>query len=134
MTEIRAPRRRYRGTLAIGNAANAVIVTILGIFTLSCLLPIFLIYISSFAAERVVTKNGFSFFLEEWSVTAYEMLFGQSLRQIATSYLNTIVLTVLGAQLDACARSVACKPRGIILGNKSAVLCAKRTEGGASQF
>ena len=41
MTEIRAPRRRYRGTLAIGNAANAVIVTILGIFTLSCLLPIF---------------------------------------------------------------------------------------------
>ena len=100
MTEMRAPRRRYRGPLAIGNAANAVIVIILGIFTLSCVLPILLIYISSFTAERAITKNGFSFFPEEWSVTAYEMLFGQSLRQITTSYLNTIVLTVLGTVLS----------------------------------
>ena len=100
MSEMRAPRRRYRGPLAIGNAANAVIVIILGIFTLSCVLPILLIYISSFTAERAITKNGFSFFPEEWSVTAYEMLFGQSLRQITTSYLNTIVLTVLGTVLS----------------------------------
>ena len=53
MTEIRAPRRRYRGPLAIGNAANAVIVIILGIFTVSCVLPILLIYISSLSLIHI---------------------------------------------------------------------------------
>ena len=100
MTETRAPRRRYRGPLAVGNMANAVIVIILGIFTLSCVLPILLIYISSFTAESAITRNGFSFFPEEWSLSAYEMLFGQSLRQITTSYANTIALTVLGTVLS----------------------------------
>lgn len=69
------------------------------LIALSCLLPILLIYISSFTAEAAIRKHGFSFFPTQWSLRAYQMLFEESLPQILVSYRNTFVLTVVGTVL-----------------------------------
>jgi len=96
----KAPKKNKYGPLAVGDTANAVIVTILTLFALTCVLPILLIYISSFTAEQAITRNGFSLFPEEWSIEAYAMLFQDSIRQIAIAYRNSAVLTVVGTVLS----------------------------------
>ncbi|NLX82205.1 MAG: carbohydrate ABC transporter permease [Clostridiales bacterium] len=90
---------RRHGPLEIGWRANAVINVFMVLIALSCLLPILLIYISSFTAEAAIRKHGFSFFPTQWSLRAYQMLFEESLPQILVSYRNTFVLTVVGTVL-----------------------------------
>ena len=85
-----------RGALGISTGANAVINVIMVLISLSCLLPILLIYVSSFTAESAIRAHGFSLFPKEWSLSAYQMLFEESLAQIVVSYRNTAVLTVVG--------------------------------------
>ncbi len=85
-----------RGPLQISTGPNVIINIILFIGALFCLLPVLLIYITSFTAEQAIIKNGFSLFPAEWSTAAYEMLFDESLERILVSYRNTLVLTVLG--------------------------------------
>ncbi len=89
-----------RGPLDVGAGANAVINVFMILISLSCLLPIVLIYVSSFTAESAIRANGFSLFPEKWSLSAYEMLFEESLAQIIISYRNTALLTVLGTVLS----------------------------------
>ena len=96
----KAPKKNKYGPLAVSDTANAIIVTILTLFALTCVLPILLIYISSFTAEQAITRNGFSLFPEEWSIDAYAMLFKDSIRQIAIAYRNSAVLTVAGTVLS----------------------------------
>ncbi|HHX20901.1 MAG TPA: carbohydrate ABC transporter permease [Clostridiales bacterium] len=89
-----------RGALGISTGANAVINVIMVLISLSCLLPILLIYVSSFTAESAIRAHGFSLFPKEWSLSAYQMLFEESLAQIVVSYRNTAVLTVVGTVLS----------------------------------
>ena len=93
-------RRHKRGPLEIGNFGNAVICIILALFCLSCVLPILLVYIVSFTDELAITRNGVSFFPAQWSLEAYRMLFGSSLKKIAVCYRNTLFLTVVGTLLS----------------------------------
>ena len=89
-----------RGALGISSGANIVINVIMIVISLACLVPILLIYVSSFTAETAIRANGFSLFPSEWSLSAYAMLFEESLSQIVLSYRNTAVLTVLGTVLS----------------------------------
>ena len=93
-------RRHKRGPLEIGNFGNTVICIILALFCLSCVLPILLVYIVSFTDELAITRNGISFFPQSWSLEAYKLLFGKSLRKIIICYRNTLFLTVVGTLLS----------------------------------
>ncbi|HHT07871.1 MAG TPA: carbohydrate ABC transporter permease [Clostridiales bacterium] len=95
----RITKRRHR-PLEVGWRANAIINVFMVFIALSCLLPILLIYISSFTAETAIRQHGFSFFPAQWSLNAYKMLFEESFHQIVISYRNTFVLTVVGTVLS----------------------------------
>lgn len=85
-----------RGPLEISDSASVVLNIVFTVLSLSCLLPILLVYITSFTAEKSIIKNGFSLFPEQWSLMAYKTMFDQSLTTIINSYKNTIILTVAG--------------------------------------
>ncbi len=89
-------RQKKLNPLAISNGASAVLNTVMIFLSLLCFVPILLIYITSFTSERAITHNGFSLFPEAWSISAYEMLFDESLDRIVSSYGNTLFLTVVG--------------------------------------
>lgn len=88
-------KRRYRGPLEVGDAANGVINVFMALFGLACVLPVLLIYIASFTAEQAITQNGISLFPQQWSLEAYRMIFRDS-RQIRDAYFISGTLTVLG--------------------------------------
>ena len=58
------------GPLAVSNTANVIIGIILGLFCLSCVLPVLLVYTTSFTDELAITKNGVSLFPETFSFEA----------------------------------------------------------------
>lgn len=92
-------RQKKLNPLAISNGASAVLNTVMIFLSLLCFVPILLIYITSFTSERAITHNGFSLFPEAWSISAYEMLFDESLDRIVSSYGNTLFLTVVGTAI-----------------------------------
>ena len=92
-------RHHNYSPLEIGPFGNAVICFFLTIFCLICVLPLVLVYITSFTDELAITRNGISFFPEMWSLEAYRMLFGRSATKILYSYRTTLLLTVLGTFL-----------------------------------
>ncbi len=92
-------RQKKLNPLAISNGASAVLNTVMILLSLLCFVPILLIYITSFTSERAITHNGFSLFPEAWSISAYEMLFDESLDRIVSSYGNTLFLTVVGTAI-----------------------------------
>ncbi|MBQ9539677.1 MAG: carbohydrate ABC transporter permease [Treponema sp.] len=73
--------------------------TILGfcllLYTAFCALPILLVIISAFTAEKVITTSGFTYFPSEWSLSGMNAVlrFGEQLR---VSYAVTIFVTVAG--------------------------------------
>jgi putative aldouronate transport system permease protein len=78
--------------------AQLIINLVVGAYALACFLPILLVLISSFTAEKAINLNGYSFFPAEWSTLAYNMMFGpRSL--ILNSYKITILSTVLGTAI-----------------------------------
>lgn len=78
--------------------AQLIINIVVGAFALACLLPILLVLINSFAAERAINLHGYSFFPSEWSTMAYKMMFGPK-SQILNSYKVTIQSTVIGTAI-----------------------------------
>jgi len=65
------------------------------LFTLAAVLPFFLLVIASFTDKQTAMINGFTFFPEKLSLSAYEYI----VREWATvgrSYLMTILVTLLG--------------------------------------
>jgi multiple sugar transport system permease protein/putative aldouronate transport system permease protein len=73
--------------------------TILGFcllfYTAFCALPILLVIISAFTAEKVITTTGFTYFPSQWSMSGMHAVlrFGEQLR---VSYAVTIFVTVAG--------------------------------------
>jgi putative aldouronate transport system permease protein len=58
-----------------------------------CLLPFALLIVSSFTDEQTIIQNGYSFFPEKLSLTAYQYLLDQS-SELLRAYGITILVTV----------------------------------------
>lgn len=65
------------------------------LFTAMCVLPFLLIVSTSFSAEEVVRKNGFSLIPQAFTLDAYKMIFKNG-GVILGSYIVTILLTGIG--------------------------------------
>ena len=64
---------------------------------LVCLVPFYMLVLSSFTSERAIITQGYSFFPRKgsFSIAAYEMVF-KSPARIARAYRNSIIITVVG--------------------------------------
>ncbi|MBQ3800900.1 MAG: carbohydrate ABC transporter permease, partial [Treponema sp.] len=64
-------------------------------YTVFCALPILLVIISAFTAEKVISTTGFTYFPSQWSLSGMNAVlrFGEQLR---ISYGVTIFVTVAG--------------------------------------
>ena len=64
-------------------------------FGMLCVIPFYLILISSFAEESALLRNGFQLVPESFSLRAYQLVFTNPGR-IGRAYLNTIYVTTVG--------------------------------------
>lgn len=69
------------------------IIMMAGVFC--CIMPFVLVTIISFTDEKSITRNGYSFFPEKWSASAYRYLFADS-SSIVRAYGVTITVTIIG--------------------------------------
>jgi putative aldouronate transport system permease protein len=72
---------------------------LLFIFGMLCVIPFYLIIISSFASENSLIRDGFRLLPTEWSLDAYKYVFTNPAR-IERAYLNTISVTIIGTTLS----------------------------------
>ncbi|WZL79030.1 carbohydrate ABC transporter permease [Eubacteriales bacterium mix99] len=94
-----AKRKRGYRPLAVKPQTNVILSILVSLFALFCFLPILLIYIGSFTAEKAIKINGFSFLPAKWSVSSYQYLFKDG-GQILQSYWVSISLTIFGTVLS----------------------------------
>ena len=76
-----------------------VLLIIFAICAAVSLLPICLVVIASFTIEASLTRHGFSFFPEEWSLDSWKYVLGYG-TQLIVSYGVTIYITVVGTFLS----------------------------------
>ena len=62
---------------------------------LLCFMPALLVLIVSFSSESSVLTNGYSYFPDQWSVSSYVYLAGQS-GYIGRAFMNSIGITIVG--------------------------------------
>ena len=72
---------------------------LLFVFGILCVIPFYLIAISSFADESSLIRNGFQLIPEHFSLDAYKMVFTNPER-IGRAYFNTILITTVGTCLS----------------------------------
>ncbi len=75
-----------------------ILALILGLYTLFCLLPILLVFVTAFSDDKTIASNGYSFFPEKWSLEGFSYVFKYG-SQLFTSYGVTIFITVVGTFL-----------------------------------
>jgi putative aldouronate transport system permease protein len=68
--------------------------TALGVFTILCLLPLWLVVIASFTEENSLVVRGYRLWAQVWSLTAYQFVFKGTGIRIA--YQVSIFVTVVG--------------------------------------
>ena len=81
-------------------AADAILFDILKygvvfIVALICLVPFYMLVVSSFTSERLIITKGYSMMPREFSLDAYRMVF-KSPEKIFNAYKNTIIITLTG--------------------------------------
>jgi len=76
-------------------AGQYILGVLLGLYTLFCLSPIILVFVTAFTDEKSITSNGFSFFPEKWSLEGFKYIFRYG-EQLFISYGITIFVTVAG--------------------------------------
>lgn len=74
---------------------QAIMHIFLGILVLMCVLPFLLMIMASLTEEATLTRNGYSFFPEVFSLETYRYII-RSAGTILKGYLMTIVVTVIG--------------------------------------
>ena len=86
-------------SFAVGRKTNSPGQIILGIclllFTVFCFAPVLLAFISAFASEKAITRNGFSFIPAEWSLDGINSVLKYG-NKLLTSYGVTIMITLVG--------------------------------------
>ncbi len=65
------------------------------LFTVFCFAPVLLAFVSAFASEMAIQKNGFSFIPAEWSLDGINSVLKYG-NKLLTSYGITIFITVVG--------------------------------------
>lgn len=71
---------------------------VLTIWSLICILPFFLMIMSSFSDENAIIKYGYSFFPRKFSLAAYQYLAAQG-NYIFHAYGITVLITIVGTTL-----------------------------------
>lgn len=79
----------------VSYAGQSILGFCLLVYTVFCALPILLVIISAFTAEKVISTTGFTYFPSQWSLSGMNAVlrFGEQLR---ISYGVTIFVTVAG--------------------------------------
>lgn len=85
----RKVRKRFR-------PGQCVLYLILGLFALSCLLPMLLVVVVSFSTDESVYAKGFSFFPTGWTVAGYRYIISFA-DQIIRGYGVTLFETLVGS-------------------------------------
>ena len=91
--------RRHRRLPANEAAFRSLGYVALFIFGMLCVVPFYLIVVSSFASENSLIKDGFRLIPTEWSLDAYKYVFTNPAR-IERAYFNTIFVTITGTFLS----------------------------------
>ena len=91
--------RRHRRLPANEAAFRSLGYVALFIFGMLCVVPFYLIVVSSFASENSLIKDGFRLIPTEWSLDAYKYVFTNPAR-IERAYFNTIFVTITGTILS----------------------------------
>lgn len=71
----------------------------IGVFSIICVLPFYLIIVGSLSSEKALLVHGYNFYIQDFTLEAYKMCF-QGSSGILTAYRNTIVLTLIGTVLN----------------------------------
>ena len=74
-----------------------------GLFALLCVLPLYLVIVSSFTEEKAIMKNGYTLWPSAWSTEAYRLIFrgGEVLHAYQVSIITTLVGTLLSVVIMA---------------------------------
>ncbi|MBE9916143.1 carbohydrate ABC transporter permease [Paenibacillus donghaensis] len=83
--------------------------TIMILFSLACVLPFFLLIISSITDDQTIVAEGYSFFPSKLSFSAYNYLWTQS-SQIFRAYGITVLVTVIGTTASLLITSLLAYP------------------------
>ncbi len=78
---------------------------LVSLFGLACVLPFLLIVITSFTSESSLMRNGYTFFIKEFSTEAYGLAFRNPSR-ILWAYRNTVCVTIIGASMSVMLSSM----------------------------
>ncbi len=79
-------------------ALNIIAYTFTGLIALICLVPFIMIVTGSLSSEAAIIKNGFSLFIQDFSLEAYKTVFEQPM-VVVRAYITTICLTIVGTAL-----------------------------------
>ena len=75
------------------------------IYTAYCALPLILVVISSFTDDTELKKDGFTYFPYKWSTAGMNAILRYG-KQLGTSYMVTIFVTVVGTLLGLLVMSM----------------------------
>lgn len=70
----------------------------IGLLSLFCLIPFYIVIINSFASEHSLVLNGYRLIPKKFSFAAYEAIFSNP-EQIGRAYMVTIAVTIVGTAL-----------------------------------
>lgn len=85
---------------------NIVTYTLIGILALIAVLPFVMIVAGSFSATPQIVKHGYSLFIRDFTLDAYQMIF-RFPEEIGRSYLVSIIVTLAGTFLGIFMMSMA---------------------------
>ncbi|WP_138750871.1 carbohydrate ABC transporter permease [Paenibacillus sinopodophylli] len=82
---------------------------VLSLFAAACLIPFALLIIASLSSESSIIQNGYTFFPSEFSLSAYDYLWGHSI-ELGRAYGITILITVVGTAVSLAITSALAYP------------------------
>ena len=77
---------------------NIIAYSFCGVVALICLIPFIMIVTGSLSSEKAIIENGFSLFIQDFSLEAYKTVFAQPM-VVVKAYATTIILTIVGTLL-----------------------------------
>lgn len=83
---------RLSADKAVFNTLGYIIVFIFGML---CLIPFYLIIVSSFESESMILREGYNMYIRDFSLEAYKLCF-KSPERILWAYRNTVIVTLVG--------------------------------------